>query len=185
MYWKNIRRVTISCLAIVAIAALSIACAQTDAGITAKVKTKLAADDLVKAHEINVTTNEGVVTLTGNVDNAAAKERALAIARGTEGVVGVQDMIAARTARGSGNAPEPSRTAGQAIDDASITMRVKGRLLDDPVVKGLVIDVDTRQGVVYLTGRVRTAQEREQAIRLARETPGVQDVESNLELERA
>ena len=59
-------------------------------------------------------------------------------------------MISVREAAGNGNAPEPSRSLGEVVDDAGITMAVKGRLLDDPTVKGLRIDVDTREGVVYL-----------------------------------
>ena len=37
------------CAAVLAAAIITIACAQTDAGITTNVKTKLAADDTVKA----------------------------------------------------------------------------------------------------------------------------------------
>jgi len=61
-------------------------------------------------------------------------------------------------------------------------MKVKAKLLDDPAVKGLKIDVDTREGVVYLTGSVATSQVRDQAIKLARETEGVKDVQANLDV---
>ena len=84
-------------------------------------------------------------------------------------------MIAVRRASGNAESPDADRTLGVTIDDAGITVRVKTRLLEDPLVKGLAIDVDTRAGVVYLTGNVRTAQEKDQAIRLARETQGVED----------
>jgi hyperosmotically inducible protein len=63
-------------------------------------------------------------------------------------------------------------------------MKVKAKLLDDPSVKGLKIDVDTREGVVYLTGSVATSQVRDQAIKLARETEGVKDVQANLDVAR-
>ena len=84
-----------SCAAVVAAAGLvfTVACAQTDAGVSTNVKTKMAADDTVKAYQIDVDTRNGVVTLTGNVENAAAKERAIAIARGTDGVRDVVDEI--------------------------------------------------------------------------------------------
>ena len=72
---------------------MTVACAKTDAGITTNVKSKLAADDTVKAHEINVDTNKGVVTLTGTVESAAAKEQAITIARQTNGVTDVVDHI--------------------------------------------------------------------------------------------
>jgi hypothetical protein len=69
------------------------ACAQTDEGITASIKTKLAADEAVKAFQVDVDTQNKVVTLRGVVENASAKERAIAVARGTEGVSDVIDQI--------------------------------------------------------------------------------------------
>ena len=75
------------------VSGLAIACSSTDAGITTKVKSQFAADDTVKAYEINVTTNRGVVTLEGDVDSAAAKAQAVQIARTTEGVKDVVDQL--------------------------------------------------------------------------------------------
>ncbi len=164
----------------IATALLTAACAHTDVGITTKVKAKMAMDDTVRASNIEVTTENGVVTLTGNIDSADAKERALSIARQTKGVVEVRDMIEVRRASGSGEAPEPGRTIGVTIDDADTTARVKVRLLEDPQVKGLKIDVDTRDGVVFLTGTVGSENEKDQAIKLARDTKGVKDVQANL-----
>jgi len=114
------------------------------------------------------------------VDSEGAKTRALELARDTEGAVNVVDMIAAREASGNGDAPEPERTVGEAFDDAGITMSVKSRLLDDPLVKGLKIDVDTRDGVVFLTGVVGSDAERQQAIQLAKDAKGVRAVQANL-----
>ena len=75
------------------LAAVAVACSSTDAGITTNVKSKFAADDTVKAYEIDVTTRNGVVTLSGDVDSAAAKEQAVLIARSTEGVADVVDQL--------------------------------------------------------------------------------------------
>ena len=168
--------------ALVAVLSLAVACAQTESGITAKVKTKLAADTTVSASRIDVTTRNSVVTLTGNVDSQEAKNRALALARETDGVVEVVDMISVQTAEG-GNAPEPDRSIGERLDDAGITMSVKSKLLDDPLVKGLKIDVDTRDGIVYLTGSVRSQEEKNKAVSLAQETKGVRDVQANLTIQ--
>ncbi len=165
--------------------ALLISCGSTELGITAKVKAKFAADDVVKASQIEVATTNGVVTLKGNVDSEAAKNRALKLARETTGVTRVVDMISARQAAGTGNAPDPNRTVGETLDDAGITMHVKGRLLDDPLVKGLQIDVDTRDGVVYLTGSVGSDAQRNRAIQLARDAKSVKDVQANLTLDKS
>jgi hypothetical protein len=80
-------------LAFVAAAALVAACSQSDAGITTKVKSKLAADPTVKASQIDVDTKNKVVTLNGTVDNQAAKDQAISIARGTAGVADVVDNL--------------------------------------------------------------------------------------------
>jgi hyperosmotically inducible periplasmic protein len=203
-------------LGILAAVAFTVACAQSDAGITGKVKSKLAADDTVKAYQIDVDTKDKVVTLSGNVDSQAAKDQAVALARGTEGVADVVDNItvaggsaampgehpagemganpsanagAAPAPGGEGDAavggnapnPEPNRPVGTVMDDAAITAAVKAKLLADPKVGGLKIDVDTRNGVVYLTGdHMKSQAEIDQAIKLAKETSGVKSVENKL-----
>ena len=71
----------------------TIACGQTDAGITTDVKTSLAADETVSAFDVDVDTREGVVTLTGTVPSMAAKDRAVEIARNSDGVQDVIDNL--------------------------------------------------------------------------------------------
>jgi hyperosmotically inducible protein len=74
------------------------------------------------------------------------------------------------------------KTIGETIDDATITARVKTALLNDPQVGGMKIDVDTTQGVVTMSGIVKTNAEAERAIQLARQAPGVKDVKSTLQV---
>jgi hyperosmotically inducible periplasmic protein len=57
-----------------------------DASITASVKTKLAAEKMATLTKVDVDTNKGTVYLTGNVENAAVKERATEVARQVAGV---------------------------------------------------------------------------------------------------
>ena len=71
----------------------TVACGQTDAGITTAVKSKLAADDMVKAYQVDVDTANKVVTLSGDVETAAQKEHAVMIARNTDGVADVIDQL--------------------------------------------------------------------------------------------
>jgi hyperosmotically inducible protein len=165
-------------------AALCVACAATDPGVTVKVKGKLAADEVVSASKIDVTTQDKVVTLTGTVSSKAERERAMQLARETEGVVDVRNQLLVRNADGTGDAPAADRTLGEAVDDAGITAAVKAKLLDDPTVRGLEIDVDTREGVVYLTGTVRNDSEKDRAIDIARATKHVRDVQADLRIER-
>lgn len=67
-----------------------------------------------------------------------------------------------------------------ATSDASITSAVKTKLLADPLVGGLKIDVDTKDNVVTLSGNVKSAAERDEAVRLAKATTGVKNVVSKL-----
>ena len=67
--------------------------------------------------------------------------------------------------------------------DAEITAAVKTKLLADTTVGGLKIDVDTTAGVVTLTGPVHSVAEKNQAVRLARNTSGVKRVVSKLAVE--
>jgi len=64
-----------------------------DASITAAVKSKFAADDLVAARDINVTTDHGVVALTGKVNSQTEMDRAVEIAQNTEGVRTVRSYL--------------------------------------------------------------------------------------------
>ena len=176
------------------------ACAQSDPGITTAVKTKLAADDTVKAYRIDVDTKEGVVTLLGAVDTPAAKTRAVELARGTDGVRSVVDQltVSAGVTPTTGvddaaqqKAAEPAQSVGAAADragesteDAALTAKVKTKFLADTAIAGLRIDVDTRNNIVTLTGVVPSAAEKTRAVQVARGTDGVKSVVDNLTVGR-
>jgi hyperosmotically inducible periplasmic protein len=65
----------------------------TDGALTAKIKSKMALDDLVKARTIDVTTVDHVVTLKGTVGSVAEHDRAVALAKETVGVTQVVDKL--------------------------------------------------------------------------------------------
>lgn len=168
---------------IMAAALIAFGCAQSDVGITTSVKNQLIADDLVKARRIDVDTRDRVVTLTGEVRSTDEEARALEIARQTKGVTNVVDNLsieeeAAPTA-GLGEPPVDTG-AGEAGRDAGITTQIKTKLLAAPYVGGLRIDVDTRDGVVTLTGTVYSQAEKSQALEIARKTEGVMRVNDRL-----
>lgn len=73
--------------------------------------------------------------------------------------------------------------AAASAEDRDITLRVKDLIGGDPAVGALGIDIDTRQGVVYMTGSVRSSSEKEKAIHLARGAPGVRDVLADLRIQ--
>jgi len=192
--------------AIAAAAAITIACGASDAGITTKVKAKIMADrTITNSDQIDVKTQDKVVTLSGTADSAASKERAVTLARGTEGVTNVIDNLtvagAATASNMAGNPAEGgnpsaegapaasgstnpvSEAAGQVaekVDDVAITSAVKAKLIGDSEVSARKINVDTKDGVVTLKGTVSSEQEKDKALQIARNTKGVQRVEDQL-----
>ena len=150
-----------------------VACSETDAGITTKVKSKLIADDTVKAYQIDVDTANKVVTLKGNVPSPAAKAQAVTLARGTEGVANVVDQIVVV-------APPDATPVVMELTDPAVTGAVKAKLLADPAVGGLKIDVDTANGVVTLSGNVKSAAEKAKAVDIASKVENVTRVEDKL-----
>jgi hyperosmotically inducible protein len=169
-----LRRVT-SLLAMAALAGTMVACSHTDPGVTAAVKAKLAADDMVKAYKIDVDTTSGVVTLSGTVDTAEAKTRAVRVARTTTGVTDVQDQLSVAPAVATSGVAAP-------LTDAAITTTVKTALLADPLSSGLKIDVDTANTVVTLAGTVSSDAEKARAEEVAKASPGVSSVVNDLKV---
>ncbi|MFO7325777.1 MAG: BON domain-containing protein [Pseudomonadota bacterium] len=75
-------------------------------------------------------------------------------------------------------------TAGQYVDDVSITARVKAKLLDSKEVEGLEVNVDSTNGAVTLTGWADTEAEARTAGRIARDVEGVKSVDNQLQVKR-
>ena len=95
-------KVLIRSVCAIAVALTVVACGRTDTDVTASIKAKLTQDDLVKAHDINVTTRDHVVTLSGDVESLVVKQRAVQLARDTRGVDRVVDNLRVQTAATSG-----------------------------------------------------------------------------------
>jgi osmotically-inducible protein OsmY len=148
----------------------------SDPWLTAKIRAKYFLDGDVKALDVNVTTEDGVVTLRGTVDSEMARRHAVAIARNTDGVRDVRDELAV-------GGEEPRGTSGRivsGVEDPWITTKIQSKYFLEPDVKGRSIDVDTKNGVVTLSGSVASAAERELAERIARETEGVARIVNQL-----
>jgi hyperosmotically inducible periplasmic protein len=67
--------------------------AVSNAGLTTKIKAKMALDDTIEAASIDIDTEGTVVTLSGTVRSEAERTRALQLARETEGVTQVIDQL--------------------------------------------------------------------------------------------
>jgi hyperosmotically inducible protein len=85
-------------------------------------------------------------------------------------------------AAGGYYAGKDERTASQIARDGAITTEVKSKMVADPAVKALDVNVDTRENVVILRGTVRTTAQRAAAERVARSAKGVKSVRNELKV---
>lgn len=143
-----------------------------DATITATVKTKLAADPEVNPFRINVDVEAGVVRLSGVVEKDTTRYEAEKLARHTRGVREVINDIQVG-----------KKTIASRWDDTTIATKVKSKLTADPEINPFNITVEVQDGVVTLFGKVKSANHRDEAEKLALNTQGVVRVKNLLELE--
>lgn len=92
-------------------------------------------------------------------------------------------MLMAVLAISSGCQSMTGKTAGDAVDDSSITAAVQGKLTADRLSNFTRVDVDTEHGVVNLSGIVPSADQKARAAELARQVQGVKRVNNNLQIQ--
>ena len=76
------------------------------------------------------------------------------------------------------------QSAGQNVDDTTISASVKSKLVADRVGNLTRVDVDTTNRVVALNGVVESAEQKRRAEELARQVDGVRRVDNNLQVQR-
>jgi len=101
------------------------------------------------------------------------------------GVARLEAQIAKREAtklatQAAARANDAASKAGDTLSDSTLTAKIKSKMVLDDGVNARGIDVDTSDTIVTLTGVVRSTDERDRAVRLARETKGVTKVVDKL-----
>ncbi len=156
-----------------------------DTVITTKVKSALAASDVTHSLNISVETNNGIVTLGGTTKSDTEAAMAIQIAESTADVVEVNtDKLMVS------NDSSNSDTNKQLIADSYITAKVKGTFIRNNInltsgtenVPVARTAVETKQGVVYLSGNVDHQSQIELAVKLAKSVSGVKDVVSDIKV---
>ena len=143
-----------------------------DSTITAKVKAALVDNESVKSTDISVKTDKKVVTLSGFVQSQAQAEAAVAAAKAVEGVASVSDKLHVRDSK-------ESSMKGYA-GDAATTSEVKAKLLTDDIVPSRDVKVETTDGVVQLSGTVKSQAQSDRAESIAKAVDGVKSVKNDL-----
>jgi len=146
-----------------------------DSAITTKVKSALLGDPDVKSFDIKVETRKGEVQLSGFVDTQAQMDRAIAVAKGVEGVKSVDNKMSLKTT---------STTVGEKLDDGIITTKVKAALLGDSGVKSGDIGVVTRDGEVQLSGFVDSQSQIDRATEVTQGVEGVKKVTNEMSIKK-
>ena len=82
--------------------------------------------------------------------------------------------------RAAAKANDAASKVGDTVSDSALTAKIKSKMVLDDDVTARGIDVDTSGTIVTLTGVVGSADERDRAVRLARETKGVTKVVDKL-----
>lgn len=144
-----------------------------DALITSKIKALYANSSLVKASDIQVTTVNRNVILMGQVKTPSQYERAITLA---DLVPEVQSINADNLNVKASNAP---------LKDSYTTAKVKSTFLKEKLfgskdIEVWPVKVETKDSVVYLTGKVSTPKERKNLIHLAKGVSGVSAVKSSI-----
>jgi hyperosmotically inducible protein len=142
----------------------------TDSWIKMKIYTQFVPEKTLDDSDIDVDIKNRMVTLNGTVMTAAGRDRAVAIAKATDGVKGVTDNL--RVA--------PAGSKGMTTSDGVIKARIYTELTKDSALEGSDIDVDVDDGVVTLKGTVRSQAGRARAAAIAKGTKGVKSVMDNL-----
>ena len=133
-----------------------------------QIQARLQKDADLKNNRIDVTVDNGIATLKGNVDTDAEKARAAQLAM-VKGIVGVQNQLDV----GSSGVKET-------FSDSAVTAKIKAKLAEGQFGSLTDVSVTTNTGVVTLSGSVPSEAARRQALDAARSSDGVMRVENDL-----
>jgi hyperosmotically inducible protein len=147
----------------------------SDAWITMKVKTALLFHRNVSGTGTSVYTKDGVVTLQGVASSMAQKELTTEYAKDIDNVKSVNNEMTIAKTPATADA-----TAGDKIDDASITAEVKSSLQSHHSTSALHTGVTTTDGVVTLSGIAKNDAEKSLVTKLATDINGVTSVINNM-----
>ncbi|MET0988304.1 MAG: BON domain-containing protein [Steroidobacteraceae bacterium] len=159
-----------------------------DAWLMGKIETLYTFTRQLNPFDIDTQVEGGVVHLTGSVESEVERDLAGELVKSVEGVTEVRNDLKVASAASLSNArrAEREQLARQRADmrrwveDASTSAVVKSKLLANQNTKGLDIKVESRNRVVTLSGQVSSAEERQLAELLARNTDNVAEVRNEL-----
>jgi osmotically-inducible protein OsmY len=168
-------------------AAAQDAVAASDDELRGRIETVLERDQALGKSSIRVkSVNDGIVVLSGEAATLSAHRRALEDARSVDGVRSVASEVRSPDEladRELWSEPDPEGSGlGSAASDGWITAKAKIRLMAEPGISPLSVNVDTRDGVVTLFGAVSSEQKKQAAEREVGQIAGVKGVDNELQV---
>ena len=151
--------------------------ANSDEWIKVKVQITLSFHRSTNASKTDVSVKDGKVTLRGDAISQAQRDLATEYAKDIEGVKDVDNQMTVSSAKTTVEKVEEN------IDDASITAQVKYALLSHRSTSVLKTQVETKNGVVTLSGKAKNADAKKMATKLAEDINGVKSVNNQMTIE--
>jgi osmotically-inducible protein OsmY len=149
------------------------------AKLTGSVKAALELNRTLKAYPIEVSSDNGVVLLKGEVPNEELRAQAGRLAEGVPDVAQVRNELRVNPGVATA-APGGERTLGENFDDRALEAKVRLALSLSKDLKGTAIDVKSYRREVTLKGSVPGAAQKQLAVQTARETTDVLAVRDEL-----
>ena len=137
----------------------------TDRGITIAVEKALIQEQGVSPNNVDVSTSQGIVTLSGSVNDLLAKARAVKIAESIRGVLGVIDL---------------TTVTPVTRPDEDIRKDVLMALMQDPATESYQVAVSVHNAVATLTGSVHSGAEAHLATEIAKGVKGLKEVHNDI-----
>lgn len=156
-----------------------------DEWIVMRLETAYLFNPFLNSPSIDVKAKDGAVTLSGTVGSDVRRDLAEEIAKSIDGVRTVESTLEVRDESQMLAPPNADSDFLQKVMDATTTAQVKTRLIGNDSIAARDIDVDTENNVVRLSGKVRSASEKQLAELIARNTSGVHSVFNELEIRRS
>lgn len=158
---------------------------KSDAWVSMKVKSALLFHRNVSAMT-KVNTKDGIVTLQGEAASQAQKDLTTEHVKDVEGVKDVQNEMTVAKAPVKQNEKTMGQkidAAGGSIDDASITALAKMSLMYHRSTSGLHTKIETKKGLVTLSGQAKSAAEKDLVTKYVQDVHGVQSVVNNMTIQ--
>jgi hyperosmotically inducible periplasmic protein len=171
-----------------------------DSTLDDRIESRISKDSTLKNYKVDVSVDNGIVTLTGAVPTEAARKRATQLATITgvsrvdnqltvdpsasKNLKGTVGTAGAKTKEGAAKVGEKTKEGlsktGEVITDAWITSRVHTKFIGEDLLKDSDINVDTNDHVVTLKGTVMSQAAKARAVAQAKEVEGVHRVVDQL-----